>query len=164
MKQTMIRKVAIKDTDRCSEIETISYKGDEAASREKIFKRINSYPEGFIVLEITGEVVGFINSGATHNVDLQDEEFKDLTGHDPEGKHIVILSVVVHPEFQGRGFARQLMESFISGMKKLDKEDITLICQEELIDMYKKYGFKYICRSTSTHGALSWHEMVLPLK
>lgn len=162
MKQIIIRKVVIRDVDRCSEIEKISY-GAEAASREKILKRIVSYPEGFVVLELDGEVVGFINSGATHNVDLSDDEFKDLTGHDPNGKHIIILSVVVHPDFQGQGFARRLMEHFILEMKKMDKDDIALICLDELIDMYKKYGFQYICVSASVHGGLNWHEMVLPL-
>lgn len=164
MKQEIIREVTIKDIDICSEIEKISYQGEEAASREKILKRIISYPEGFIVLETGDKVVGFINSGATHHVDLGDEEFKELISHDPDGKHIIILSVVVHPDFQGKGFAARLMGSFILAMKKNDKDDITLICQEELISMYRKYGFKYICRSTCTHGGLIWHEMVLSLK
>ena len=159
-----IRIVTEQDLDRCFEIETVSYSGDEAATRGKILKRIKTYPEGFIVLEGGGEVIGFINSGATRKVELSDQEFKELVGHDPEGKHIVILSVVVHPTYQGMGMASRLMKNFIYRMKKLGKSDIYLICQTELIDMYAKYGFVNLGASDSNHGGMSWNEMSLSLQ
>ena len=105
MSKILIREVCISDLDRCYAIESTAYAGDQAASREKIGKRIEIYPEGFLVLEFEGEIAGLINSGATDNVQLSDEEFKELTGHDPNGKKIVIMSIAIHPEFQGKGFA-----------------------------------------------------------
>jgi ribosomal protein S18 acetylase RimI-like enzyme len=159
----MIRQVNLKDLDRCFEIETIAYAGEEAASKEKISRRIKVYPEGFIVKEHKGEVIGFINSGACHQVELSDHEFKQLIGHDPKGKHIVIMSVVVHPQYQKQGFAKKLMQAFITHMKQMNKSDIYLMCQTELIDMYASFGFKYVAESKSDHGGLSWHEMVLSL-
>ena len=90
-----IRIVNKQDLDRCFEIESVSYSGDEAATKDKILKRINTFPEGFIVLENDREIIGFINSGACHQVELSDEDFKELVGHDSEGKHVVIHSVVV---------------------------------------------------------------------
>ena len=159
-----IRSVNEQDLDRCFEIESVSYSGDEAATRDKILKRINTYPEGFIVLENDREIIGFINSGATNKVELSDEEFKELVGHDPEGKHIVILSVVIHPCYQGKGMASKLMQSFIEKMKLLDKSDIYLICQTELIDMYARYGFVDLGKSDSDHGGMSWNEMSLSLQ
>ena len=163
MENIVIREVRIDDLDRCFEIESQSYQGDEAASREKIRKRISVYPEGFVVLEVSGEVVGFINSGATDTVELSNEHFKELIGHNPEGKYIVIMSVVVHPAYQRNGFAGKLMEHFVDIMKNLNKAGIYLICQEQLIDLYAKYGFKYLSGSNSDHGGLSWHEMALSL-
>ncbi len=163
MSNLTIRIVNEMDLDRCFEIEKASYAGDEAATKEKILKRIKVYPEGFIVLENNKEIIGFINSGATHKVALSDDEFKELIGHEPSGKHIVIMSVVVHPSYQGKGMAGKLMESFIETMKQSDKTDIFLICQTELIDMYTKYGFIYLGQSDSDHGGLSWHEMSLSL-
>lgn len=158
-----IREVRLADLERCFEIESISYSGDEAASKEKILKRIRTYPEGFVVLERNAEVIGFINSGATHHVELSDEAFKELIGHDPEGEHIVIMSVVVHPEHQRNGFASQLMKHFTGKMKDAGKKDIHIICQTGLIDMYASYGFSYQGKSDSDHGDMSWHEMVLAL-
>ena len=163
MSDYKIRNVAESDLDRCFEIEQVSYEGDEAATREKIRKRIRQYPEGFIVLDLNGMVVGFINCGATDNVDLANEEFKDLIGHESNGKHIVIFSVVVHKDFQGKGFAGKLLADFMNRIKRMQKRSIHLICRDNLIEFYKKYGFEYIRKSDSTHGGLNWHEMVLSL-
>ena len=163
MSDYKIRNVAESDLDRCFEIEQVSYEGDEAATRKKIRKRIRQYPEGFIVLDLNGMVVGFINCGATDNVDLANEEFKDLIGHESNGKHIVIFSVVVHKDFQGKGFAGKLLADFINRIKRMQKRSIHLICRDNLIEFYKKYGFEYIRKSDSTHGGLNWHEMVLSL-
>ncbi len=74
----MIRQVTIEDLDRCCAIERAAYEGEEAATRDKIARRIREYPEGFIVLAQDGSVAGFINSGATDDVDLADEAFKEL--------------------------------------------------------------------------------------
>ncbi|WP_036551315.1 GNAT family N-acetyltransferase [Neptunomonas japonica] len=164
MYELTIRSAREEDLDRCFEIESVSYAGDEAATKEKILKRIKIYPQGFIVLENQEEIIGFINSGATHNVVLSDEEFKELIGHDPSGEHIVIMSVVVHPKYQGKGMADKLMNSFIGSMRELTKTEIYLICQTELIQMYAKHGFVHLGESDSDHGGLSWHEMSLSLK
>lgn len=163
MSEYKIRNVVKSDLDRCFEIEKVSYEGNEAATREKIRKRIHKYPEGFIVMELNEMVVGFINCGATDNIDLANEEFKDLIGHDSNGKHVVIFSVVVHRDYQGKGLAGMLLTDFIFRIKKMQKKSIHLICRNNLIDFYKKFGFKYIRKSDSTHGGLVWHEMVLSL-
>lgn len=164
MTQLTFRNADVRDVDRCYSIERAGYSGDEAATREKIEQRIHTYPEGFLVAENEAEVVGFVNGGACHQVELSDEDFKDLIGHDPKGKHIVIMSVVVHPDYQGKGFAGALMEQFIKQMRDLAKEDLYLICQTELIEFYEKCGFEYLNPSQSDHGGLAWHEMVLYLQ
>ena len=163
MSKILIREASIIDLDRCYEIESTAYAGDEAATREKIENRISVYPEGFLVLEMNGEVAGLINSGATDNVQLSDEAFKELVGHDPQGKKIVVMSVAVHPQFQKKGLAGKLIKAFIEKMKAMGKSEVYLICQTGLIDMYASYGFEYIGVSDSEHGGLDWHEMSLSL-
>ncbi|MBB1274487.1 GNAT family N-acetyltransferase [Psychromonas sp. SR45-3] len=163
MSELVIRRAKVCDLDRCFEIENDAYAGEEAATKEKILKRIQTYPEGFIVLENEKEIIGFNNSGATHKVELSDEEFKELIGHDPDGKHIVIMSVVIHPNYQGKSFTSLLMRNFINAMQAMGKTEIYLICQTEMINMYAKYGFIHLGESDSDHGGLSWHEMSLAL-
>ena len=163
MTELNFRTAVPSDLDRCFEIESVSYAGDEAASREKIGKRIRVYPEGFLVAENEREITGFINCGCAHRIELDDEDFKELVGHDPDGAHVVIMSVAVHPDYQRRGIASRLMRRFIHSMKALGKKDIFLICQQELIPMYAAHGFVHLGPSNSEHGGLSWHEMSLTL-
>ena len=116
------------DANRCFEIETDAYEGDEAASLEKITKRIETYPEGFLILEIRGQVVGFINCGCAFNVEMSDEEFKELVGHDPDAPNVVIMSVVVDPKHQGKGHSKALLVEFEKRMRALGKAAIHLMC------------------------------------
>ncbi|NWD06123.1 GNAT family N-acetyltransferase [Pseudomonas gingeri] len=158
-----VRRVQTTDLDRCFAIESIAYEGDEAATREKIATRIMTWPQGFIVLEVDGVVAGFVNSGAAFEVQMSDEAFKELIGHDPQGPHVVIMSVVVHPDYQGQGFAKRLMSAFIEQMHDLGKASIHLMCQERLVPFYGAFGFIYSKPSESDHGGMVWHEMILDL-
>lgn len=158
-----MREVRLSDLDRCYEIETAAYTGDEAATRDKIRTRIEVWPDGFLVLEYNGEVAGFINSGAAFDAQMSDEAFKELQGHDPAGPDVVIMSVAVHPDFQRQGIARRMLSAFITQMREAGKQRILLICQTRLIDMYASHGFEYKGESASEHGGLSWHEMALIL-
>ena len=159
----VIRQVTAADLDRCFAIETEAYEGDEAATREKIATRIATWPEGFIVAEVDGVVAGFINSGAAYQVEMADEAFKEMIGHDPDGPQVVIMSVVVHPDYQRLGLAKQLMGEFITRMRDLDKIRINLMCREQHIPLYAGFGFAYLKASESDHGGLAWHEMALDL-
>ncbi|MND30149.1 Acetyltransferase (GNAT) family protein [compost metagenome] len=116
------RQAVLADAERCFEIETSAYEGDEAATLEKISARIQHYPQGFLVLEIGGKIVGFINSGCAHEVVMSDEEFKELVGHDGAAPNVVIMSVVVDPAEQGKGYASMLMAEFVARMREMGKE------------------------------------------
>lgn len=92
------------------------------ATLEKIEKRISQYAEGFLLLEADGEIAGFINSGCAHGVVMSDEAFMELVGHDPKALNVVIMSVVVDPRQQGKGYAKRLMETFSKRIQALGKE------------------------------------------
>ncbi|APC17951.1 GNAT family N-acetyltransferase [Pseudomonas frederiksbergensis] len=160
---TVIRQVTRADLDRCFAIEIEAYEGDEAATREKIATRIATWPQGFIVAEVDGVVAGFINSGAAYQVEMADEAFKEMIGHDPDGPQVVIMSVVVHPDFQGQGLAKRLMTEFIARMRDLGKIRINLMCKERHVPLYAGLGFAYLKASASDHGGMAWHEMALDL-
>lgn len=152
------------DADACYAIETSAYEGDEAATLEKIALRIRQYPAGFMLLEIDGRIAGFINSGCADQVELSDTAFKELVGHHPDGRHVVIMSVVVHPDFQGQGLAAILLQNFILRMRRLGKHSILLVCRQQHIALYERFGFGYVQPSESAYGGHAWHEMVLQLR
>lgn len=158
-----LRSAQPSDAGRCFEIETVAYEGDEAATQAKISTRIAQYPQGFLVLEVDGVIAGFINSGCAHQVVMSDEAFKELVGHDPDAPNVVIMSVVVDPRHQGKGYARELMQAFIERMRGLDKRSIHLMCKDRHVELYRRMGYRYVKPSDSDHGGMAWHEMVMEL-
>lgn len=163
MNHPALRTATPADSDRCYQIEAAAYEGDEGATLEKIATRIAQYPEGFLVMTLNDEVVGFINSGCAFDVVMSDEVFKELVGHDPEAPNVVIMSVVVDPAHQGKGYASTMMHAFVERMKSLDKETIHLMCKERHVELYKRMGYRYVKPSASDHGGMAWHEMVMEL-
>ncbi|WP_241067938.1 GNAT family N-acetyltransferase [Achromobacter insuavis] len=151
------------DTDRCFEIESTAYEGDEAATHAKIATRIAQYPQGFLLLEEDGVIVGFINSGCAREVVMADEAFKELVGHDPDAPNVVIMSVVVDPAHQGKGYSTRLMNAFVEQARGLGKQTIHLMCKERHVALYRKLGYQYVRPSPSDHGGMAWHEMVMAL-
>jgi hypothetical protein len=85
MNELHFRAAKERDIDRCFAIETCTYRGSQAASKDKILKRINTYSQGFIVVEKRNQIIGFINAGACFDVQLADDDFKQMLGHDPLG-------------------------------------------------------------------------------
>ena len=151
------------DADRCYAIEAGAYEGDEAATLAKITKRIREYPLGFLIMERDGQIIGFINSGCAYEVRMSDEEFKELVGHDPRAPNVVIMSVVIAPEHQGKGYSTALMERFIRQMAQAQKSAIHLMCKDRHVALYERFGFRYERPSASDHGGMSWHEMSMAL-
>lgn len=163
MPSLRFREAALSDAPRCYQIETSAYEGDEAATLEKITTRIAQYPEGFLIMEEAGKVIGFINSGCVFEVVMSDEAFKELVGHSPQAPNVVIMSVVIDPARQGKGYAPRMMKAFIQRMKALGKQSIHLMCKERHVALYERMGYRYVQPSASDHGGMAWHEMVMEL-
>ncbi|WP_252088757.1 GNAT family N-acetyltransferase [Pseudomonas sp. MWU13-3659] len=165
MSSLTFRQATPHDVDRCYQIETTAYEGDEAATREKIATRIAQYPQGFLILELDDQVIGFINSGCAHEVVMSDEAFKELVGHDPQAPNVVIMSVVLDPahQGQGQGHAGRLMARFVEQMRERGKATIHLMCKDRHVGLYEKLGYRYVRPSASDHGGMAWHEMVMVL-
>ncbi|MDF9617049.1 GNAT family N-acetyltransferase [Pseudomonas entomophila] len=163
MSSLTFRQATPHDVDRCYQIEATAYEGDEAATREKIATRIAQYPEGFLILELDDQVIGFINSGCAHEVVMSDEAFKELVGHEPAAPNVVIMSVVLDPAHQGQGHAGRLMARFVEQMRERGKASIHLMCKDRHVGLYEKLGYRYVRPSASDHGGMAWHEMVMVL-
>lgn len=163
MPQLNFRTVAENDLNRCYAIESTAYEGDEAATKEKIAKRIREYPDGFMVMELAGRVIGFINSGCADEVVMSNEEFKELIGHNAAAPNVVIMSVVIDPAFQGSGYAKEMMRHFIERSRQCGKTTVHLMCKERHVGLYERLGYQYMKPSPSNHGGMSWHEMLMLL-
>ncbi|MGE4192583.1 MAG: GNAT family N-acetyltransferase [Pseudodesulfovibrio sp.] len=163
MQALTIRHVDPDDLTACHTIEARSFPPSEAAWTSSLRNRIENYPEGFLVAELDGRVVGQVNSGSTDKDDITDEEFKQLIGHEPDGRYMVIFSLSVHPDYRNRGIADRLMTDFIKQARKMGKDAVKLLCKEDLIPFYARHGFEHEGLSQSTHGGAAWHAMTLHL-
>jgi GNAT superfamily N-acetyltransferase len=163
MPEPVFRQALPSDAERCYAIEIGAYEGDEAATLAKIRTRIDQYPQGFLVMELEGQLIGFINSGCAHEVVMSDEAFKELVGHDAAAPNVVIMSVVIDPLFQGRGYASVMMKTFVDRMRQAGKQTIHLMCKERHVTLYARQGYGYVRPSPSDHGGMSWHEMLMVL-
>jgi ribosomal protein S18 acetylase RimI-like enzyme len=159
MENVNIRQVTAEDLEACFVIETACFPPSESADKETIALRIAKFPQGFLVAEVAGQLVGMLNSGCTNKADLSSEDLKKLIGHDAAGGNLVVFSLAVHPNFQKRGIARRLMMCFFEEARRLEKQKILLICKQELVGYYQRLGFVHLGGSKSTHGGSVWHEM-----
>jgi ribosomal protein S18 acetylase RimI-like enzyme len=160
----IIRNVRPTDLEECYLVEISGFPPEEAASKETVQLRIDTFPQGFLVAETEGRVIGILNSAATNKDDISEEELKQLIGHDPDGKNQVIFALVVLPEFQKRGIANQLMTRFVEEAREHKKGNVLLMCKQHLIAYYERMGFAHVGLSRSTHGGAEWHEMRLTLE
>ena len=163
MSDVIVRQARPADLNACCAVEAAAFPADEAASSAKIKNRLVVYPEGFLVAklagEVAGELAGIVMSGATHQPDLADEALKDMVGHDPTGENLVVFSVAVLPEMQGRGLGGRLVEAFLERGRGMGKERVLLLCKENLLTFYGRHGFVNAGLSASTHGGARWYEM-----
>lgn len=164
MTQPTFRQAVPADADRCFAIEISAYEGDEAATHEKIATRIARYPQGFLVMETEGEIIGFINCGCAYEVVMSDEAFKELVGHDASAPNVVIMSVVIDTAQQGKGYASLMMRTFVEQMRALGKSTIHLMCKDRHVALYERMGYRYVKPSASDHGGMAWHEMAMDLQ
>lgn len=56
--------------------------------------------------------------------------------------HALILDVIIHPDRQGEGIGKEVMDKLVSKCKKHKVRDIQLFCAKGKIGFYEKLGFE----------------------
>jgi predicted N-acetyltransferase YhbS len=159
----LVRTVTPVDVERCAAIEAACFPPEEAASPERVAQRATTFARGFLVAELDGVVYGMVNGAASHRPDLADEEFKALVGHEEDGANLVIFSLAVHPDFQGRSLSTALVNAYLERAREDGRRAVLLLCKERLVPYYARFGFVDRGLSASTHGGARWHEMAVTL-
>ncbi len=156
-----LRQVCPDDAEEATGIEAICFPPSEACTLPIMKERIQYAARSFLVAmdRETGKMVGFINALCTDEESLRDELFTDISLHNPNGKNVMICSVAVLPQYQGRGIAREMVRELLLEQRKLGKKCAILTCVPGKVKMYKKFGFMDRGESQSTWGGEKWHEM-----
>ena len=89
--------------------------------------------------------------------------FGDTSCHDGAYPWQSVFSLAVHPDWQGRGYGRDLLDALIAQSRREGRRGVTLTCLERKLGYYGSFGFENRGVSKSVHGGAVWYDMVLPL-
>lgn len=160
----MIRLANEKDLEQIIDIEQVCFPKAEAASAQEFEERFACFQENFIVADVDGHIVGFINGATTNAPQLPDELYHDAHLHQPLGDYQTIFGLDVLPHYRNQGIAAQLLHFMINLSKQRGKKGVVLTCKDHLIHYYEKFGFVHQGRSDSQHGGACWNDMLLLFK
>ena len=155
----VIRNAKHTEADLLAEIEGECFPPAEAASREAIHERMETFLENFFVAESDGTVIGFINGGTTDKQELPDELYHDAGLHKPDGAYQTVFGLNVLPAYRHQGIAGKLLDHLSDISAKSGKKGVILTCKEHLIGFYESHGFVNHGVSDSEHGGAVWYDM-----
>ncbi|CAK7568612.1 MAG: hypothetical protein SEPTF4163_006608 [Sporothrix epigloea] len=89
-------------------------------------------------------------------------------GHQPDGNTVAVHSLGIVPSVQGRSLGTKLMKAYLEHMGALSSSNnsqhkidrVALICQDYLVDYYKKLGFINNGPSEAQFGGGGWFDML----
>lgn len=88
-----------------------------------------------------------------------------MAASDPHGEYVGLHSVVVDPEYRGRGYARRIVRElqFRARLLTPKARAIALLAHKPLIPLYESLGFQDLGPSDCQHGDGGWHDMSFPV-
>lgn len=158
-----IRPVQPEELDRCTAIEAACFPQEQAASRESIRNRIAAYRNHFLVGELDGTIIGYVMGPVICQDTIVDEMFSDTSCHDEAHPWQSVFSLAVHPDWQRRGYGRELLDALIAQSRREGRRGVTLTCLDRKLAYYGSFGFENRGVSKSVHGGAVWYDMVLVL-
>ena len=117
-KPITVRQVAEPDFDRIIDMQQACFPGMKPWSKIQLASHLAHFPDGQLVVEVDGKVVGSASS-LILDFDAYEENhsFKDISGegtirnHDPDGKDLYGIEVMVHPEYRSMKIGARLYEA-----------------------------------------------------
>ena len=142
-------------------IEDTCFPEAEAATLESLSERLQLFPESFLVAEVEGVLVGFVNGAVIDEPIIRDAHYHDAALHNPDGAYQSVFGLDVSPAFRRQGIAEKLLTALIDAARQAGRKGLTLCCKEEKIPYYEKFGLVNSGKSSSTHGNAVWYDMIL---
>ncbi|MFT5435218.1 MAG: putative amidohydrolase/GNAT superfamily N-acetyltransferase [Myxococcota bacterium] len=114
----IVRRLEAADVDAVRDLQSRGFKNLAPWTRRELSAQLVRFPEGQIVIEIDGAIVGSSSSLIVHGDDWErPHTFADVSDngligtHDPEGDTLYGIDIVVDPLYRGMRLARRLYEA-----------------------------------------------------
>jgi ribosomal-protein-alanine N-acetyltransferase len=156
-----IRNAEPRDIGQVMRIEHESFYADICESMSVFLDRIHTFPEGFLVLEICGDVCGYISSEIwDYSENVPDSRFilNHMTGdvHTTAGSELYISSIGILKEHRGKGYGKLLFSDL--SCRVIEKHAISSMILlvsakwDAARRIYEKNGFKETHRISGFFG------------
>lgn len=156
-----IKPATIDDLEVITLIEANCFSKAEAATKESFERRLKLFEKSFFAGYVDEKMVCIINGCVTNSKTIFDELYYDASLHNENNDYQAIFGICTLPEYQKKGFAKQMIEFFIENAKSRGKKGVILTCKDKLIPYYEKFSFKHLGVSNSVHGGATWNDMIL---
>ncbi|MGV0167447.1 GNAT family N-acetyltransferase [Furfurilactobacillus sp. WILCCON 0119] len=147
-------------------IERLGFSQEEAATESSMQDRLITLNDTFLVARAADDqqqVVGFIVGPTFTKRYLTDELYEQAQPNQETDDYQTVLSLAVHPDYQGHGIAGELLTQFTALAAKAKRKAVTLTCLERLVPFYEAHGFVNEGRSESDHAGEHWYNLVKTL-
>ena len=116
-----VRHAALADLNLLDTLEQACWPQQIKSSKETIQQRIEHYPQGQYVVEVSGEIVGAVYSQRISNLSkLKTVDMDTVSGlHTKQGKYIQLLALNVFPEYQDLSLGDYLLEHVLERAESL---------------------------------------------
>ncbi len=146
-----IRRASENDLEAIAKLEATCFPPSEADSLEMIAARSN------MIAVVDGRIVGYINALSTSSARLDNRFYSPKPPIEQNSDGLALMSIGVDPNFRRRGVAAKLLSEML---RQSQKKFAVLVCKQEKIDYYSRFGFQYVGISAVTLGNQQWHDMI----
>ena len=106
-KKMIIRQMQRKDITDIIQMQSVCFPGMQPWKPEHLESHLDIFPEGQLVAELEGEIIGSCSSLIINFDEYDDRHSWDdvtdngyITNHNPEGYNLYGIEVMVHPEYR----------------------------------------------------------------
>ena len=137
----MIRNLKKSEIKLASDLADSIYPKELEESFETFENKFLFYPAGFLGYFIDGKLIGYIVGHSWKGNDLVPLNYVIKEIKNPDGFYI--HDVAISPEYQGRGYGKELMKAIIElAIKEGFRKFLLVAVNEKSKGMIEKFGFK----------------------